>query len=188
MQINLHLSRKPTGKIAELPPDLIEYVNHAIYEGVKYDQIIRQLAARGYPGFNKNNLSRWRRSGHAQWVIAQDRRDAMRVQSEAALAAAQNLNDIDKQNIADLNEKLVAMQAARALMDAEAFKTALATRPDAIFKVARLATLCARESTRRKMANLQQRKVDTLATLIDRTTGTVAVSGREGLGEEATRS
>jgi len=58
MEIKLQLSRKPTGKVSQLPPDLIDYVNCAIEGGVKYDAIIRQLTERGYPGFNKNNLSR----------------------------------------------------------------------------------------------------------------------------------
>src|SRR4051812_36228116 len=67
MEIKLHLSRKPTGKVAQLPPALIEYVNQSIHDGVEYKTIMQHLAEKGHHGINKFNLTRWRRSGHAQW-------------------------------------------------------------------------------------------------------------------------
>ena len=153
------MSRKPTGKISQLPPDLIEYVNGAIQDGVKYETIAACLAEKGFPGFNKWNLTRWRRSGHAQWLLAQERRDAMRIRCDASLDAAKQLSDIDKNALTQFSDKLVAIQVADTLWAFQQNKPALTNKPENFFKLARLASDSARESTRRKMIALNMEKL-----------------------------
>ena len=48
--------RAVTGKISKLPTDIREFINKSLDDGIAYDRIIAQLADKGYPGFNKNNL------------------------------------------------------------------------------------------------------------------------------------
>lgn len=145
MQINLQLSRKPTGKVSQLPAALIEYVNCAIRDGVKYDEIIRQLSERGHPGFNKNNLSRWRRSGHCQWLLVQERNDAMRIRCEASLHVAKGLSSANLQSVSELNEKLVTVQLADTLWAFQDNQPDLNKKPENWFKVAKLVTDRSRE-------------------------------------------
>ncbi|MGZ4964364.1 MAG: hypothetical protein ACXWKG_11695 [Limisphaerales bacterium] len=159
MEIKLQLSRKPTGKISQLPPDQIEYVNCAVQDGVKYDEIIRELAERGHPGFTKNNLSRWRRSGHAQWLLAEDRRDAMRIRCDSSLDAAKELSSTDKGQLTQFNDKLVALQLADTLWAFQESKPALTRKPENFFKLARLVSDSAHDATRRKMIELHLQKL-----------------------------
>lgn len=159
MKTNLQLSRKPTGKISQLPPDLIEYVNCAIHDGVKYETIAKYLAEKGFRGFNKWNLSRWRRSGHTQWLLAQDRRDTMLIQSEAALDVARNLTDVDQEKITEFNQTLVATQLAETLWALQANKSDLEQHPDAFVKVANLTSRTARDLLNQKKLALKAEKL-----------------------------
>jgi hypothetical protein len=155
MEIKLQLSRKPTGKVSQLPPPLIEYVNCAIEDGVKYDEIIRQLAERGHPGFNKNNLSRWRRSGHCQWLLTQERNDAMRIRCEASLNIAKDLGVEGVQDISALNDRLMTLQIADTLRAFQRTRVNLNKNPENFFKIARLVSQGNREAIHYKKIAVQ---------------------------------
>jgi hypothetical protein len=159
MEIKLQLSRKPTGKVSQLPPDLIEHVNCAIENGVKYDEIIRHLAECGHPGFNKNNLSRWRRSGHCQWLLVQERNDAMRIRCEASLSAARDLGPVDDQNISALNDALVTTQLTNTLWAFHENHPDLNKNPENFFRIARLVAGRSRESIHHKRIALETEKL-----------------------------
>lgn len=139
MEIKLQLSRKPTGKVSQLPVELIEFVNQSIHNGVEYKTIIQHLAENGHPGINKVNLARWRRSGHCQWLLARERHHAMRVRCDAAIAQARNMNTQDKAEVERFNEDLVANQIADTLAAFDANNLQL-ERPDDFFKLVRLQT------------------------------------------------
>jgi hypothetical protein len=155
MEIKLQLSRKPTGKVSQLPPDLVEYVNCAIQDGVKYDEIIRQLAERGHTGFNKNNLSRWRRSGHCQWLLAQERNDAMRMRCEASLSAARELGPVDQQKMSLLNDALVTTQLTDTLWAFHHNHPDLNKKPENWFKIVKLVNEYSRETVQHKKIAIQ---------------------------------
>jgi len=112
MEIKLHLSRKPTGKVSQLPSALIEYVNQSIHDGVEYKTIIQHLADKGCPGLNKFNLTRWRRSGYGQWLLAKERRDALLTRTEAAFNQVRTMTATDEALVDRFNDNLVAMQIA----------------------------------------------------------------------------
>lgn len=139
MEIKLHLSRKPTGKVAQLPAELIEYVNQSIHNGVEYNTIIQHLADKGHPGFNKVNLFRWRRSGHSHWLLAKERREALLARTEATVEQVRNMSAQDEALVERFNENLVAMQMADtiAAFDVRNLKF---DRPDDFFSLVRLHT------------------------------------------------
>jgi hypothetical protein len=158
MEIKLHLARKPTGKVAQLPADLVEYVNQSIHNGVEYKKIIQHLAEKGYPGFEKFNLSRWRRSGHSQWLLAKDRRDALLARCDATIEQARNMTIQDQALVARFNENLVAMQIADtiAAFDGDNLKL---DQPNDFFRLVRLHTQREFGAIKRDTLALEARKL-----------------------------
>ncbi len=130
MEIKLHLSRKPTGKVSQLPSALIEYVNQSIHDGVEYKTIIQHLADKGYPGLNKFNLTRWRRSGYGQWLLTR---------TEAALNQVRTMTAEDEAHVGRFNENLVAMQIADTVAAFDPANLKLDTA-DGFFKLVRIHT------------------------------------------------
>jgi hypothetical protein len=138
MEIKLHLSRKPTGKVSQLPAELVEHVNQSIHQGVEYKTIIQQLTDKGHPGMNKFNLSRWRRSGYTQWLLAKERRDTLMARTEAAVEQVRNMAAKDEESLRRFNENLVAMQMADTIGAFDAAKLDMGSQPDTFFKLVRL--------------------------------------------------
>lgn len=138
MKIELHLSRKSTGKVAQLPAELVEYVNQSIHQGVEYKTIIQHVSDNGHPGITKFNLSRWRHSGYAQWLLAKERRDALMARTEATVDQVRSMTAEDEALIARFNENLVAMQIADTISAFDAAKLDLNSKPESFFKIARL--------------------------------------------------
>jgi hypothetical protein len=61
------MSRRRAGKIAHLPEPIQEQINLMLEEGLTYKRIVAALAD-AVPGLNKDNLSRWRKAGHQDWL------------------------------------------------------------------------------------------------------------------------
>jgi len=61
------LSRRRRGKIAHFPESVRHEINVMLDDGLPYKDIIARLAERGHR-LNKDNLSRWRRSDHQDWL------------------------------------------------------------------------------------------------------------------------
>src|SRR2546430_13388609 len=51
------------GKIARLPEDIREQVNHMLRHNRKYSEISEQLAKLGYPGISQSNICNWKHAG-----------------------------------------------------------------------------------------------------------------------------
>jgi hypothetical protein len=139
MEIKLHLSRKPTGKVSQMPADLIKYVNESIHAGVAYKIIIQHLAGKGHPSISKVNLARWRRSGYSQWLLAKGRRDALLTRCEATIDQARNMTKQDGALAQRFNENLVAMQIADTLTAFDSDNLKL-DQPGDFFRLVRLHT------------------------------------------------
>lgn len=154
--MNLIPNRKITGKIASLPSDVRDWINHALHEGLSYPQIISELVDRGYPGFNKNNLVRWRRSGYEHWLAELDRLQSVRIRSETAIEAVKNLKPREKHKLNDLNELLVADQLSKTLSEFRDLGVALNKRPENFFRIARLLNQDAAQHLKRQRFELER--------------------------------
>jgi len=66
----LRIQRRRAGKIARLPPAVREQINLMLQDGLTYAQIITRLGDAG-KHLNKDNLSRWRRADHQDWLQQQ---------------------------------------------------------------------------------------------------------------------
>src|SRR5579864_7111092 len=64
------LHRRRAGKIAHLPQPLREQVNLLLRDGLTYAQIIAKLGPEA-KHLNKDNLSRWRKAQHQDWLAHQ---------------------------------------------------------------------------------------------------------------------
>jgi hypothetical protein len=59
--------RRPRGKVARLPPPVREKLNHLLDEGLLYADIITRLGEDG-AGLNEQNIGRWYKTGHQDWL------------------------------------------------------------------------------------------------------------------------
>jgi len=71
------LKRRRRGKIAHLPEPVREQINLMLQDGLPYAEIIARLGELG-KGLNKDNLSRWRKTNHQDWLEDQLCADALR--------------------------------------------------------------------------------------------------------------
>ena len=79
----LSLHRRRAGKIAKLPPAVRDQINLLLQDGVPYAQIIARLGDAGN-GLNKDNLSRWRKADHQDFLHQQRWLQATRDRPELA--------------------------------------------------------------------------------------------------------
>ena len=72
---------KRTGKVARLPKDLRDLVNHMLVDGAQYRSIINELDKhrQRWPDdvthFTEDNISKWHNGGYQDWLQAQERLD-----------------------------------------------------------------------------------------------------------------
>jgi hypothetical protein len=64
------LHRRRAGKIARLPAPVREQINLMLQDGLPYADIIAKLGEAGKL-INKDNLSRWRKADHQDWLAEQ---------------------------------------------------------------------------------------------------------------------
>ena len=77
------LHRRRAGKIAGLPPAIREQINLMLHDGLPYTTIIARLGDAG-KHLNKDNLSRWRKADHQDWLAEQTWRPATANPSDLA--------------------------------------------------------------------------------------------------------
>ena len=91
------LHRRRAGIIANLPAPVREQINHMLRDGLPYADICARLGDLG-AGLNKDNLSRWRKTGHQDWLTQQAWLEATRGRPDPPSEArdlALLLNDLD---------------------------------------------------------------------------------------------
>src|SRR5439155_10540796 len=68
------ISRFPRHKISHLPPEVRESINRMLRAGIPYHEILQKLGDVGKT-LNKNNLSRWKKTGYLIWLKECQRRE-----------------------------------------------------------------------------------------------------------------
>jgi len=112
-----------TGKIARLPCDLRDELNHRLQDGEPGARILGWLNALpsvaallaaefGGVGLNAQNLSNWRQGGYQYWLKQQARRQSVRELTENAAELATDAGGVDLSH--HLSAVLVAELAASA--------------------------------------------------------------------------
>ncbi|MDB6034755.1 MAG: hypothetical protein JWM16_5093 [Verrucomicrobiales bacterium] len=83
--ITLNQRQGRPSKVSQLPPEIIAFVNEELLRRVPARIIAEELAEKGYPGFNKDNLSSWKLGPFKRWALAQQTLDQQNRQRELAL-------------------------------------------------------------------------------------------------------
>src|SRR4051812_46971129 len=109
--------RAVTGKISKLPPEIREWINLSLDDNVPYDKILSDLAAKGHPGFNKNNLSRWRRTGYFRWLHQRERKEQLAVRFQGSLNSAQKARATAPAIVPDLKDRYLASELCNVIGD-----------------------------------------------------------------------
>src|SRR5207249_7608484 len=68
------ISRFPRHKISRLPAELRESINRMLRNRIPYHEILQKLGEVGKI-LNKNNLSRWKKTGYLIWLKECQRRE-----------------------------------------------------------------------------------------------------------------
>ena len=68
--------RRRTGNVARLPKTIRDSINQLLLDGIPYADIAQRLTKQGHP-LTENNVSRWSRGGHRDWLRDQERLDKM---------------------------------------------------------------------------------------------------------------
>jgi hypothetical protein len=127
------LQRRRVGKIAALPHHIREQINLMLLDNLPYATIIHRLGEAGQH-LNKDNLSRWRKAEHQDWLAEQTWRQAASRQAEPSPQV---------QHVATLLHEL----------DADSMQNTVARRPDKFVPLmnlmARLVHLSAEDGSHR---------------------------------------
>ena len=113
------LFRRRAGKIARLPQHVRDRLNQMLLDGIPYAKIIANLGEAG-KGLNKDNLSRWRKADHQDWLAEQRN-------LQAGSSVSESSNQV--KNVAFLLHEL----------DADTLRATSAKNPDHLVRVFNLA-------------------------------------------------
>lgn len=154
--------RKRWGKIARLPFETREWLNEQIRDGAQYADIAAALAAKGFEGCTKFDLSTWKRGGHQEWLQEQERVAALRNDVSRVFRVLENFGEKHSDGVERISELLIGMQIVVAVQDLQrgALKDLIAKKPDLFFRIARAASDQARDRARRKQVGLMVQKYD----------------------------
>jgi hypothetical protein len=81
-------ARRRTGNVARLPKAVRDSINQLLVDGVPYAHIAQRLTEQGHP-LTENNVSRWSRGGHRDWLRDQERLDKMGRTRDFAIKSVQ---------------------------------------------------------------------------------------------------
>jgi hypothetical protein len=146
--------RRSQGKVARLPLLIRNFVNQSLRDGLCYREIVGLLAAKGFPGFNEQNLSNWSRGGYRQWLAMQERFETQSPLSENAQAILGQLNADGHSDLADLNEAMLSIGFHKLLEGCDALT--LIENSDDFFRLAKALAYFIGARAQRQRADLQR--------------------------------
>ena len=154
--------RRLHGRVARLPLQVRNQVNHALRDGAPYADVIGLLAAHGFTGFNRYDIIAWSKRGYRDWLEQQERFERSRANSERAVALLGDLREDGRFLTADLNESLLAAQLSELLqaIDEATVKRLLAERPEDYFRLAKAVASFTAARAQREQIQLQRLKYE----------------------------
>jgi hypothetical protein len=104
------------GKVARLPSELRDQINHMLDDGFPYKTIIEKL---GEPGkhLNEDNISNWRLGGYQDYLKAQMINDRARVQTEAAADAVRDTDRMDPIRLRQTCGEMAMLQYLESILE-----------------------------------------------------------------------
>jgi hypothetical protein len=108
-----HPTWRHTGKVARLPKAIRDQLNQMLLDGVTYANIIKNLGEYGQ-GLTLSNLSRWKDTGHQDWLTEQAFIDRTRSRQETP---AELVRDFDGTDVNHAALQLGSLHIFEALRD-----------------------------------------------------------------------
>jgi len=100
-------------KIARLPESVKDSINQMLHDHLPYALILQQLGTIG-KNLNKDNLSRWKKNGHQDWVKEHQRRADVRTKLQFALDI---VRENENSKIHEASQQMAALQVCELLTD-----------------------------------------------------------------------
>jgi len=79
------------GKVARLPKNIRDQVNHWLVDGLTYPEIIERLGEHG-KDFKPDNLSQWKKRGHQDWLAEKAFLEQTRLRQEITQEMVQDFD------------------------------------------------------------------------------------------------
>jgi hypothetical protein len=114
-QTSDHENCRRKGKIARLPRQTRDMINHMLDDGLPYPVIIEELGETG-EGLNTQNLTNWKHGGYQDWVKSQEIIECAKAQVEAATDLLRETGHVDVSKIYDACNHVAAAQLFHALL------------------------------------------------------------------------
>jgi hypothetical protein len=143
--------RTAADAINRMPRDVRAAVSEAILDGADWRKVAKICAGHGFAGVTPQNVTNYRKGGHKEYLLRQDRIEAIRRDSETTAALVDHyVKNGGSPAEAGLLASAEMMSQALAGMGPEALKILMATDPKALFGVtrelARIAELLAKKT------------------------------------------
>src|SRR6266480_2599793 len=87
-------NQRRNGKIARLPKETRDMINHMLDDGLPYPVIIDELGEAG-EGMNTQNLTNWKQGGYQEYLKVQGLIEQIKAQTETAIEILQGIGDLD---------------------------------------------------------------------------------------------
>ncbi|MDB6031528.1 MAG: hypothetical protein JWM16_1866 [Verrucomicrobiales bacterium] len=126
--------RSRVGKVAKLPPDILEWVNLQLLDEVPYAAILDELDDRGYCDISQQNLTNWKTcGGYNQWLSGHIVRQQRRSELETVCSlVSQSRGRLDEAALFLISSQLLSVVGD---FDLSSFKTHLAKDPQGYLRV-----------------------------------------------------
>jgi hypothetical protein len=122
-----------TGTVAQLPFAIREQINQLLLDGLTYAGIVEKISENA-KGLKEEHVRRWYEGGHQDWLLQQERADALGATREAALKLVDQKAGA---TIQDAGRTIAAAQLYELLLsfDPRSFAQALAEKPELYFRL-----------------------------------------------------
>ncbi len=104
------------GKIARLPKETRDMLNHMLDDGLPYRVIIDELGEAG-EGLNTQNITNWVQGGYQDYLKHQDTIDRAKAQVELAIDLLKEIGDTDIAQVRRACNYVAALQLLQAMRD-----------------------------------------------------------------------
>jgi hypothetical protein len=145
--------RNRVGKVAQLPPDIREWLNLQLLDEVRYDAILDELDERGFGHITQQNITSWKAcGGYNEWLSGHMARQERRSELETVCSlVAQSRGRLDEASLFLISSQLLNVVGD---FDVASLKTHLAKDPQTYLRL--IQTLTKLYKARQTSKNMTQ--------------------------------
>jgi hypothetical protein len=152
--------RRRTGKIANLPAEIRDFVNEALDNGTTYLDVAAKLAVKGVPDINDDNIRNWANGGFQDYLREKRRNSLLREQTDKMLMLAATLDENGRAGYEKISSTLVAGKIIDAIQDFDSrrLRNKMNQNPDLFFRAAKVVNAQSMDYSRLRKVELEFQK------------------------------